>query len=467
MAAELFVSGLGVKELNQRRTLVGLDEECDIVLPSGDTPETNHRALVFPDLAGSWWIVDVKSQTGTFVNNEQVKAPRKLQHGDYIVMGKNRMRFWERQDEVPSPANPSAKEPAAASIQPEERPATTPVAAATVEPIQQFAPVELAPSAPIQEEESLPAAPTAAAPAEPAREFTSVEVEPSAPIQAAMNLPSEPPTDIADPQVEEPPPAIPPPSLPVRESPSVAELEDSPEEEVELPTQSEANPQDNVKVPDVPLNLTRSLEEVVAEASGSTVPTEPDEEAGREDLSPEPIGHADESRRRPTDPEMPSPFSRAAIPQDRAPWQAPDPHPLPDPTDTHRPTRTVAAPGPRYPVAPGRPAEPLMIQPIATQPGYIQVAPGTHSVAAAMILAIFLTGGGQLVNRQTAKGLLILGGALGLGLIAFIGTTVTLGFLGPLFWFVGFCYWLPSLIDAIQIANRLQRGEPVRPWQCF
>lgn len=137
----------------------------------------------------------------------------------------------------------------------------------------------------------------------------------------------------------------------------------------------------------------------------------------------------------------------------------------PEPTITAVSPYPPPAPGYPYPPAPYQPGPGLPVYP--APPGWIQVAPGTHSVTAAVVLAIFLTGGGQLVNRQTAKGLTILGGALGLGFIGFIGTTVTLGFLAPLFAFVGLCYWIPSLIDAIQIANRLNRGEAVRPWQCF
>ena len=41
--------------------------------------------------------------------------------------------------------------------------------------------------------------------------------------------------------------------------------------------------------------------------------------------------------------------------------------------------------------------------PYPYQPGLIQVPPGSHSVTAAVILALFINGTGQMVNKQVAK----------------------------------------------------------------
>ena len=85
--------------------------------------------------------------------------------------------------------------------------------------------------------------------------------------------------------------------------------------------------------------------------------------------------------------------------------------------------------------------------------GTIQVQPGTHSVALAIILAFFITGTGQMVNKQGLKGVVIL-----LSAILFGALTLGIG------WAI---IGLASFIDAICIANRLNRGEPVGPWQSF
>lgn len=79
--------------------------------------------------------------------------------------------------------------------------------------------------------------------------------------------------------------------------------------------------------------------------------------------------------------------------------------------------------------------------------------PGTHSVAAAVILALLFNGAGQMMNKQVTKGIVLLLSAIVLGV-------VTLGVV----WLV---ITTLALVDAICIANRLNRGEPVGPWQWF
>ena len=88
-------------------------------------------------------------------------------------------------------------------------------------------------------------------------------------------------------------------------------------------------------------------------------------------------------------------------------------------------------------------------------PAFIQCYPGTHSVTAAVLLALFFGGwAGMIVNRQIAKGLLF-------GLLGGMAVSVlTCGW--------GLIIWYPlTVIDAIVIACRLNRGEPVREWQFF
>ena len=89
------------------------------------------------------------------------------------------------------------------------------------------------------------------------------------------------------------------------------------------------------------------------------------------------------------------------------------------------------------------------------QSGVIQVAPGTHPVALVIILSILLGGWvGMLINRQYAKGLVF-------GLVVFMGVgALTCGLS------LAVAYPL-MLVDAILVATKLNRGEPVREWQWF
>lgn len=61
---------------------------------------------------------------------------------------------------------------------------------------------------------------------------------------------------------------------------------------------------------------------------------------------------------------------------------------------------------------------------------------------------------GMLVNRQYVKGIVTL---VGFGMIP---AAVTCG--------LSAIVWYPlSVIDAILVANRLNRGEAISEWQCF
>lgn len=83
----------------------------------------------------------------------------------------------------------------------------------------------------------------------------------------------------------------------------------------------------------------------------------------------------------------------------------------------------------------------------------IQFLAGTHSVALVVILALFITGTGQMVNKQVIKGVVLL-----LAAVVLLPLTLGVG------WFV---IAITAFIDAICIANRLNRGEAVRQWQWF
>ncbi len=84
---------------------------------------------------------------------------------------------------------------------------------------------------------------------------------------------------------------------------------------------------------------------------------------------------------------------------------------------------------------------------------------GTHPVAAVIILS-YLFGGwpGMFINRQPAKGALFL---------LFVPLMLVLACGGSPIYFVIPFWYIFSAVDATMVANRLNRGEPVRPWQFF
>jgi hypothetical protein len=87
--------------------------------------------------------------------------------------------------------------------------------------------------------------------------------------------------------------------------------------------------------------------------------------------------------------------------------------------------------------------------------GLIQVPAGTHSIALVIILSILFGGWtGMLVNRQVVKGLVF-------GLL--LGCVFTYSTCG-----LGFLVWYPlTLVDAILVAIKLNRGQAVREWEFF
>ncbi len=91
----------------------------------------------------------------------------------------------------------------------------------------------------------------------------------------------------------------------------------------------------------------------------------------------------------------------------------------------------------------------------------IQVAPGTHSVVAAVLLAVFIgciPGLGQMYNKQVGKGVVIFLLEMVLGVTTLIIWPLLLLF-GPIH--------LIIILDAGIVASRLDRGEAISPWQCF
>ena len=135
-----------------------------------------------------------------------------------------------------------------------------------------------------------------------------------------------------------------------------------------------------------------------------------------------------------------------AAPFDAAPFEKSPPAP----TQMYQPPRV---PPPTPPAQYHQPPQQGYYQPPPRPVDAIQVRPGSHSVATAVILSLVIIGAGQMFNKQVLKGITFLLGAILLAVPTYGGSFLVASIIG--------------LVDAIQIANRLNRGEVVTQWQFF
>jgi len=86
--------------------------------------------------------------------------------------------------------------------------------------------------------------------------------------------------------------------------------------------------------------------------------------------------------------------------------------------------------------------------------GYIQVIPGSHSPVVAGLLSLCcIVSFGQFYNRQFQKGAAML-------LVSMVAAAVT----GGMSTVVTFPF---CVVDAVLVASKLNRGQPVREWEFF
>lgn len=71
--------------LTQSEILLGRDSHCDIPLPD-DTVSVRHSRLSYHH--GQWWLEDLGSTNGTWLNKEKVSIPTVVINGDKIDCGK-------------------------------------------------------------------------------------------------------------------------------------------------------------------------------------------------------------------------------------------------------------------------------------------------------------------------------------------------------------------------------------------
>lgn len=76
--------------LGKDRTVVGRASSCDVVVPTNKLSR-EHCLLVRKD--DGWWIEDLNSSNGTWINTERIGGPRKLKEKDVVKAGAARLTF--------------------------------------------------------------------------------------------------------------------------------------------------------------------------------------------------------------------------------------------------------------------------------------------------------------------------------------------------------------------------------------
>ncbi|MFN8412681.1 MAG: FHA domain-containing protein [Anaerolineales bacterium] len=73
------------RHFSQTEIILGRDPGCDVPLTEDETISTRHAQLSYHH--GQWWILDLASTNGTFLNQVMVTMPTVITTGDEIKCG--------------------------------------------------------------------------------------------------------------------------------------------------------------------------------------------------------------------------------------------------------------------------------------------------------------------------------------------------------------------------------------------
>lgn len=79
-----------------RPVVIGRDDASDLVLLDGEV--SGHHARVTPSPDGSATVEDLESTNGTFVNQNELMGPARLDPGDHLLVGVSVLELRTRQD---------------------------------------------------------------------------------------------------------------------------------------------------------------------------------------------------------------------------------------------------------------------------------------------------------------------------------------------------------------------------------
>ena len=83
----------GAKHVPLQGDLVTVGRDASSDIPLTDDPTASRRHAVLERLPAGWWVHDVGSLNGTFVNGELVEGERPLFPGDEIRVGDTRFVY--------------------------------------------------------------------------------------------------------------------------------------------------------------------------------------------------------------------------------------------------------------------------------------------------------------------------------------------------------------------------------------
>ena len=75
-----------VVKLKPGTYIIGRDPGCDIVLPDPFVSR-KHAKIFYSEEQGTWFIEDLGSKNGTYVNGEKIEKPTQIQEQTEIVVG--------------------------------------------------------------------------------------------------------------------------------------------------------------------------------------------------------------------------------------------------------------------------------------------------------------------------------------------------------------------------------------------
>jgi pSer/pThr/pTyr-binding forkhead associated (FHA) protein len=120
-----------------RAILIGRAAESDLVLE--DVEVSGHHARVTPSPDGSATVEDLESTNGTFVNQNELMGPARLDPGDELLVGVSVLQLRTRQD-IASRASAVIQIPPGMAMPPREPTYVNPEAHRVEQPAVQAAP---------------------------------------------------------------------------------------------------------------------------------------------------------------------------------------------------------------------------------------------------------------------------------------------------------------------------------------